>query len=187
MILKNSLNQSHDYIKKVVKDGSITIDATAGNGNDTLFLANLVKSKGRVYSFDIQKKAINKTFEKIKKNNLTKNVKLICDTHENILKYINIEVDAVMFNLGYLPGGDHSICTRFESTKVAIDSSLKILKKSGLISIVIYHGGDSGFGERNKLLEYLEIIDPEKYHVMKTEFINQINCPPILVLIEKIS
>ncbi len=64
-VIKNSLGQSHDMIQKIVLPGDIVIDATAGNGNDTLFLAGLVGETGRVYSFDIQARAIEKTRKKL--------------------------------------------------------------------------------------------------------------------------
>lgn len=186
MVLKNSLTQSHMYVEKVLKDGSKVIDATCGNGNDTLFLARLVGQNGRVYAFDIQIEALNITWKKLGEYCLDKFVDFIHDSHENLDKYVNGNVDAVMFNLGYLPGGDHSITTRFASTKKALIKSLKILKKNGIITIVIYQGGDSGFEERDKLLKYLATIDQKQFNVMKTEFFNQENFPPILICIEKL-
>ena len=91
-----------------------------------------------------------------------------------------------MFNLGYLPGGDHSIGTRAQTTIVAVQKSLDMLVKNGLVIIVIYHGGDTGFEERDQLLGWLNKLDSKKYKVMKTEFINLVNHPPILACIEKV-
>jgi len=184
--IANSLTQSHQYIERFVEPGDIVIDATAGNGNDTVFLAKLVGEKGRVFAFDIQKIAIEKTREKLTTLGLMDRVELVNDGHENLDKYINSNVKAVMFNLGYLPGGDHKVGTKAETTICAIEKAMELLAIGGLISIVIYHGGDSGFEEKNKVMEYIAQIDPKKYTVMKTEFINQPNCPPILVCIEKI-
>ena len=91
-----------------------------------------------------------------------------------------------MFNLGYLPGGDHSIGTKGETTITAIKKCLDLLVVNGVVIIVVYYGGDSGFDEKNMVLDYITTIDNKKYTVMKTEFVNQINCPPILVCIEKL-
>lgn len=186
-IIKNSLNQSHDIIKKVVSIGDVVVDATMGNGNDTLFLADLVGPTGKVYSFDIQEKAILNTKEKLSSKNLLSRVELIKDGHQNMDLYIKEPVKAVMFNLGYLPGGDHSISTKGETTVAAIKKAMRLICLNGLISIVVYHGGDTGFEEKEAVLSFIKTIDPSRFTVMKTEFVNQINNPPILICIEKTS
>lgn len=185
--LGNSLSQSHKYIEHFVEKGDIVIDATAGNGNDTLFLAQLVGESGHVYSFDVQQIALDRTAEKLGSRGLKDRVDLIKDGHESLDKHVKSKVKAVMFNLGYLPRGDHNIGTHADTTITAIEKSLSILLVGGIISIVVYHGGDSGFDEKVQVMEYLEKLDQEMYVVMKTDFINQSNCPPILVCIEKIS
>jgi len=185
--LPNSLRLSHEYIKKVVNPGDTVIDATAGNGNDTAFLASLVGSQGLVYSFDIQEQAIEKTRQKLDSLNLADRVKLILDSHHNMERYVTEPVKAVMFNLGYLPGGRHDICTKADTTIQAIEKAMNLICVNGIISIVVYYGGDSGFDEKNALMDYFPTINCSKFTVMKTEFINQINCPPIFVCIEKIS
>ena len=185
--IENALNKSHKYITRFVKEGSICVDATCGNGNDTLFLASVVGDTGMVYTFDIQDIAIEKTLEKLNKEGVANRVKLIKSSHEYIDNYIWENIDGAMFNLGYRPGGDHNISTKFATTKIAIEKILKLLKINGGITIVIYYGGDSGHDEKKQLIEYIEKLDCKKYIVMKTEFVNQINCPPIFVCIEKIS
>ncbi|GAE89054.1 class I SAM-dependent methyltransferase [Acetivibrio straminisolvens] len=185
--IKNSLGQSHDYIKLFVKEGDTVVDATCGNGNDTVFLASLVGEKGRVFGFDIQDKAIANTTKKLEDLKLIDRVTLIKDGHQNMDKYVDAPVKAVMFNLGYLPSGDHSIGTRPETTIKALSKSMELLITGGIITVVIYYGGDSGFEEKEKVLEFLKSIDQKKFMVQRTDFINQANCPPILVCIEKIS
>ena len=185
-ILQNSLNQSHILLKKCILPGDTVVDATAGNGYDTLFLSKLVGAKGKVFSFDIQKCAIENTFKLLTKENAVHNVCLINDGHENMKKYINNEVKAVIFNLGYLPKGDHNILTKPETTIPAVEQALELIQINGVIVLVIYHGQDSGFYEKDKLLDFVKDIDNKKFSVMKTEFINQINYPPILVCIERI-
>lgn len=184
--IKNSLGQSHDLIGRIVKEGDIAVDATAGNGNDTVFLARLVGDSGKVYSFDIQEKAIEKTRKRIEEADLAGRVELIRDGHQNMDKYVTEKVKAVMFNLGYLPGGDHSIGTKGSTTIDAIEKSLEAVEVNGIVSIVVYYGGDSGFDEKNEVLEYIKTIDNKRFTVMKTEFVNQVNCPPVLVCIEKL-
>lgn len=185
-IIKNSLGQSHDIIEKVMKSGDAAIDATCGNGGDTAFLAQLAGENGRVYSFDIQEKALEKTKKKLEELNLTKRVTLIKDGHQNMDLHVKENVRAVMFNLGYLPGGDHTIGTKAHTTIEAIKKAMELIQVHGIVSIVVYYGGDSGFDEKEAVMEFIKGIDNRRYTVMKTEFVNQINCPPILVCIEKL-
>lgn len=186
MTLQQALAQSHEYAKKVVKEGDTVIDATCGNGHDTLFLAGLVGNSGKVYAFDIQKEALCQTRKRLLEGGMIERCVLIPDGHENMHRYVNVPVKLVMFNLGYRPGGDHTICTKGETTFKAIQAALNLLAVNGLIILVIYHGGDSGFDERDYLLKMLPGLDPAKTAVMMTKFINLPNNPPILVCIEKL-
>ncbi len=189
-IIKNSLNQCHDIIRSAVKSGDTVIDATAGNGNDTAFLAGLVGDEGKVYSFDIQQTAVDRTMEKLCNEKLENRVTLICDGHEHMSRHIPEHlaenIKAIMFNLGYLPSGDHHIGTKGSTTIEAIKSAMKLISVNGIITIVIYYGGDSGFEEKEQVLEFLHGINCKQFTVSRTEFINQINCPPILICIEKL-
>ncbi|KXZ40407.1 Putative rRNA methylase [Alkalithermobacter thermoalcaliphilus JW-YL-7 = DSM 7308] len=184
--LKSPVGISHEVVEKIVKQGDTVVDATAGNGNDTLFLAKLVGETGKVYSFDIQNVALEKTKQKLIDSNMLDNVTLINDGHENIDKYVSYPVKAVMFNLGYLPGGDHKIHTKPHTTITAIEKSLDIITKHGIVMLVIYHGGDSGFEEKDEVLEFLKGLDQKKYSVLMYNYINNINYPPIAVCIEKL-
>jgi predicted methyltransferase len=185
MLLSNSLAISHEIIKKVVKQGDTVVDATMGNGNDTLLLAGLVGDEGKVYSFDIQESALESTRKRLESAGIGEYVKLVLDGHQNIDKYVPTGIKAVMFNLGYLPKGDHSIGTKAESTIEALNKSMELLMVGGIIMMVIYYGGDSGFEEKDAVLEYINTIDCRKYTVLVSDFVNQINCPPIAVCIEK--
>jgi tRNA G37 N-methylase Trm5 len=187
MILKNSLAISHDLVSKIVKEGDTVVDATMGNGSDTLFLAGLVGEAGKVYSFDIQQCAVEATRRRLDASAISGRVELIHDGHQNLDRYVTYGIKAVMFNLGYLPKGDHKIGTRAETTIEAIKKSLELLFIEGIVMIVIYYGGDSGFEEKDAVLGYLKTIDCKKYSVLMHDFINQVNCPPIAVCIEKYS
>ena len=185
MLLSNSLSISHEIIKKVVKQGDSVVDATMGNGNDTLLLARLVGDKGKVYSFDVQDCALTNTRSKLKEAGISDCVELIKDGHQNIDIYVPNGIRAVMFNLGYLPKGDHNIGTKADTTIEALRKSMELLMIGGIIMLVIYYGGDSGFDEKEAVLEYVKTIDCRKYAVLVSDFVNQINCPPIAVCIEK--
>jgi threonine dehydrogenase-like Zn-dependent dehydrogenase len=184
-VLNNSLLQSHQIISGIVSAGDVVIDATAGNGNDTAFLADLVGSCGKVYSFDIQETALDNTRRRLTGQGFESRVTLVHSGHEYITKYVNTPIKAAMFNLGYLPGGNHGLGTRGTTTIKAIEAIMELLVVHGIISVVVYYGGDSGFDEKNEVINYIKTIDSKKYTVMQSEFVNQVNCPPILICIEK--
>lgn len=94
-------------------------------------------------------------------------------------------MDAIVFNFGYLPRGDHRIFTRAETSIPAIEQGLRLLKPGGVMSLCIYYGGDSGFEEKDALTAYLRTIDSKAFTVLLTEFWNRPNNPPIPAFILK--
>ncbi|MEG0855242.1 MAG: class I SAM-dependent methyltransferase [Terrisporobacter sp.] len=173
------------FIDKIVKDGDTVVDATMGNGYDTVYLAKIVGNNGKVYSFDVQEEAIKSTRKKIEKEELNDFVTLILDGHQNIDKYVKEEVSCILFNLGYLPRAKHQVITKPNTTLMAIEKSLELLKPNGIISIAMYTGHEGGMDERNYVCEYLNKLDQNYYNVLHMEFTNQINNPPELILVEK--
>lgn len=183
--LNKATDLAKDLITKVVCEKDVVVDATVGNGNDTLFLCDLVGEEGRVIGFDVQKIALEKTEKRLKERKILDRVELINSGHENMKNYIDCEVSAIMFNLGYLPGNDHSITTKYGTTLKAIKEGIDLLQKNGVMTIVIYPGHREGMEEKENLLEFLCTVDQRKANVLKMEFINQINNPPLLIAIEK--
>ncbi len=177
---------AHSFIKKHIKKGALCIDATAGRGNDTLMLAEIVGELGRVLSFDIQLEAINSTTELLKENGVLNRVQVIHDSHANMDKYVQKgTADCIVFNFGWLPGADHSVSTHANTSIEAIEKGLELLSERGIMSLCIYYGRESGFDERDAVLSYVEKIDPKKYTVIVSSFVNRPNCPPIFVSIQK--
>lgn len=175
-----------NFIRQQVTEGDFCIDATMGNGNDTLLLSQLCKTTGKVLAFDIQKQALAATREKLVAEHAPQNYTLLLESHANMSKYAEADsISYIVFNFGYLPGGDHSLATRGETSIQALTQALSLLKKGGMISLCIYSGGDSGFDERNQILSWLKELDPHKYLVIKSEYYNRPNNPPIPVLIIK--
>ena len=173
------------FLDRIIQKGDVVVDATMGNGYDTIYLANLVGSEGRVYSFDVQEEAIKSTSKKVDRDSLQDRVKLILDGHENIDKYINEEVSCVVFNLGYLPRAKHCIITKPETTLTAIQKSLNLLKPHGIISIAMYTGHEGGMEEKDEVCNYLNSLDQNYFNVLHMNFTNQINNPPQLILVER--
>lgn len=182
MIFNNPADICDYYIKEAVKAGDTVVDATVGNGNDTLKLSNAVGAEGLVYGFDIQRKAIESALTKEYKY---KNVIFLNESHSDMDKFVKEEVSAVIFNLGYLPGGDHNISTKCETTLPAIEKSLELIKPGGVVITVIYRGGDSGFSESESVVEYMKRIDYKRFNVLFFDYINRPKNPPMVCVIQK--
>ena len=172
-------------LEDVIKEGDIVIDATMGNGYDTKYLAEKVVENGLVYSFDVQEEAIKSTKKRLEKADLIDRVNLILDGHQNMDMYVNKEVSCVMFNLGYLPRAKHQVITKPETTLEAIKKSLELLKPNGIVSIAIYTGHEGGMEECDEVFGYVSKLDQSEYSVLNCNFVNQINHPPRLIMIEK--
>lgn len=177
----------HQILSLYIKEGDLVIDATAGKGKDTLFLGRMVGENGRVLAFDIQKGAIDAAKERIDLEGFTNRVSFILDGHEHMDRYVadGEEVSVVLFNLGYLPGGDHRIGTKKETTLEAIEKGLRLLKKEGILCVCIYSGGDTGFEEKDAVLDYVKGLPAKEYDVIGCPFMNKPNHPPMPVFVRK--
>ena len=174
------------FIREHVKEGDICIDATAGNGNDTLALCQLVGESGKVYAFDIQEQAVLNTKKRLADHGVENRAEVLLESHTNMNQYVEADsVSCITFNFGYLPGGDHNLATKKESSIAAIHEGLRLLKKGGMMSLCVYSGGDSGFEERDAILEELKTLDGKKYLVILSQYYNRPNNPPIPAMIIK--
>ena len=179
--MKRPLEMAHDFLVQVITKNDIVVDATMGNGHDTLFLAKLAK---QVYAFDIQEQALEKTNQRLQTAGLT-NVQLILQGHETVDQFVS-ELKAAIFNLGYLPSADKSIITRPHSTIEALEKLCHILVKGGRIAIMIYYGHEGGDLEKDAVLNYVSQLPQQEYTATIYRTLNQINNPPFLVMIEKL-
>ncbi|MDQ0160963.1 class I SAM-dependent methyltransferase [Bacillus alveayuensis] len=189
MKLDRILPFAKKLLETAVAKGDIVVDATVGNGHDTVFLAHLVGENGQVFGYDIQQEAIMHTKQKLLENNLLNRVTLFHQSHSEILKTIPAayhgKIAGAMFNLGYLPGGDKRIVTKPHTTMSAIKQLLSILKREGIIVLVIYHGHQEGKVERDAVVQFVQSLDQKVAHVLEYRFINQKNNPPFIIAIEK--
>lgn len=154
-----SLTQSvQRQLSQHIQSGDKVIDATAGNGWDTLFLATQVGNEGKVYAFDIQAEAIESSQKKLEEKQLLQRVDLFHCSHDLMLEKIPSDaintISTIMFNLGYLPGSDKSIITQTESTLLALDASLALLKPDGRLSVVVYPGHSGGDTEAQAVMQW---------------------------------
>lgn len=182
----NTLSLVHQQLELFIRPGDCIIDATAGNGRDTVFLCGLIGATGHVLAFDIQQQAVENTKKRLEESGWSQTAEVILDSHANMAQYAQPgSVDCIVFNLGWLPGGDHTIFTHADSTIAAIEAGLTLLRDGGLMCVSIYYGGASGYAERDALLEYVKTIDPMQYTVLVTQFANRMGDPPIPVFIIK--
>jgi predicted methyltransferase len=157
------LKTAHNKIKEKLPQGGFAIDATVGNGHDTVFLAEQVGKDGVVYGFDIQQAALDKTRVKLEQAQLADSAHLFLASHEHLADYVAQEhkgcVHAAMFNLGYLAGADKSIITQVRSTLKAVQSSLKLLAPNSILTIIAYPGHPGGQQETEAIANFCDGLD----------------------------
>lgn len=177
----------HKVIASTASSEGFYIDATMGTGRDTEFLWKFAGTQGRVLAFDIQEEALELCRKRLQNAGYStefSQVQLILDGHEHMDQYAKEEsADVICFNLGYLPGGDHQIATKAFTSIQAIEKGLRILKHGGMMSLCIYSGGDTGFEEKDAILDYLKMIPAKEYTVIVNEYYNRENHPPMPVFI----
>lgn len=174
----------HREAEKLLGDGVTAVDATAGNGMDTLFLCQKVGQTGKVYAFDIQQEAIDATGALLEKYGYADRSILICDGHEKMTSYIKEPVHCVLFNLGYLPKGNHLITTRKETTVQALEAALSLLLPGGAVFIALYWGHPGGEEERIAVEVFAQNLPAACYKVSETSFPNR-NKAPLMMMIQK--
>lgn len=142
---------AHDIVRRVVAQGDVVIDATVGNGHDTLFLAECVGNTGIVYGFDLQVAALAAAHKRLTAHNAAAQTVLIEADHARMAEYLPPEVyhrvKAVMFNLGYLPGGDKRLITHSASTLAALQHACEWLAPHGIVTLIAYPGHPGGAAE----------------------------------------
>ena len=175
MRISSAVKYSHKLLTKYVRPNDVVIDATLGNGHDSLFLAGLAK---KVYSFDIQELAIKNSQKRL--DGIT-NVALIHDSHEHYLNYVQ-NYQGVVFNLGYLPTSDKQITTTAIVTINTLDMMLRETKANYII-LVVYPGHDEGMVEHIALKEYIKSIN--NYIVEVKSFSLDETKPYVITLLKK--
>lgn len=177
--MRNSLIKdfARDYLFKHIKEGDIIIDATLGNGYDTIYLKSLGAT---VHGFDIQEKALIKS-----KENLSdlKNIHLHHTSFIHMFDYIE-DFKGVVFNLGYLPNGDKSITTTKADTLSTVKMIVSKMKQNSFILITAYPGHEEGLLESNALIEYIKDLDSN--HLAYIHQIQNRNLAPFNIVIEKL-
>jgi predicted methyltransferase len=177
--------RAHQLIATRLRPGDVVIDATVGNGYDTLFLAEKVGPTGRVFGFDIQAEAIAATESKLAAAGSVDRVTLFQDCHSALGKRIIEPVRAVMFNLGYLPGGDKACVTQAATTLIAMQGALSRLMPGGLMTVIVYPGHSGGDVEAEQVEEWAKTLDTEICNVGIYRPAGLVATAPRLVVVER--
>ena len=181
----------HEYLSAQLRPGDRALDATAGNGYDTLYMAILVGSEGHIIAIDIQEAAITATRTRLEAEDCLTQVQLLVADHSQTLQSLGSQhahtLRAITFNLGYLPGSDKRIQTQPESTLAALTAAGKLLKADGLLLVTAYRGHDGGQTEASIVAEWMQQIDAHGWLVESHEPITAgTHIPPILWVARKV-
>ncbi len=164
-----------------LRPGDAVVDATAGNGHDTLFLARLVGEAGRVWAFDVQAAAVQESRRRLDEAGVH-NATVIHAGHETMSTHVPVafhgRLSGIMFNLGYLPGSDKSVITRTETTITALISAVEILAPGGLLTLAVYPGHSGGADELRAITEWASALSPSGNEVQVIRPINRSASPP---------
>jgi len=169
-----------------IREGEVVIDATAGNGHDTVFLAECVGESGKVLAFDVQEAAIRSARERVAKAGFAPRVEFHQKSHGRMAEHAEPEsVAAVMFNLGYLPGHDHEFTTRCEETVLALTISVGLLIPDGVLSVVCYPGHAAGLEEASAVENWMAGRGGDGWRIARYGMLGTLRPAPFLFLAVK--
>jgi 16S rRNA G1207 methylase RsmC len=174
-----------------LRAGDVVVDATAGNGHDSLFLAKAVLPRGRLFVFDLQQAAIESTRQRLTDHGFAdaEGLTLIHAGHEEMRSQVPQDlhgrVKAIMFNLGFLPGGDKGVITRTETTMLALAQALELLVEDGVLTVVIYPGHEGGHQEGAAIEQWMSTLSSAAFEVQKLAFLNFRPTTPFVIWVRK--
>jgi SAM-dependent methyltransferase len=186
--LRGAVTLSHFYLRQRVRPGDQVLDATCGNGQDTLLLAELAGEGGRVWAFDVQNRAISATRELLEREGRLSCVTLVEAGHERLGEFVPAGLAAAVFNLGYLPGGGADpLVTCPDSTVCALEQAALRLKPGGIIAVSLYTGHPGGPEEALAVENWGAALAPKNFNVWCSRQLNRPAVAPYLILVERIS
>ena len=183
--------KGHALLEQFLQMGDLAIDATAGNGHDTLKMAELVGEEGTVMAIDLQKVALDTTQSRLEAAGCSNRVELILGDHaEALAKLLPAKAKkagAITFNLGYLPGSDKTLTTKEETTIAALEKSLTLLKPGAPLLVTAYRGHPGGLAESEAVARWANGLDQQDWEVSLDEPATRPgpSIPPVLWLIRR--
>ena len=200
-IIRQTTELALHIVRAYVKPGDIVVDATCGNGKDTLALAEM--RPAGLYAFDVQEEAVRETIRLLEANGYGDSMRGSSEhgwitvrqlAHEKMPEFFRSSPDeplgaaplkVVIFNLGYLPGGNKAITTRADTTLTAVQGAMELIAPDGLVCVTMYSGHSEGEKEKAALLRFAEELDAGKWHCAYISMPNQQNHPPEILLITR--
>jgi hypothetical protein len=187
-LFRSHLDLAHQYWERLVKPGDLVIDATCGNGQDTLKLAQLAISShaGQVYACDIQPQAIEQSRDYLTKHLSTQQLlrlewRLGC--HSTFPSEIPPNsVKLIVYNLGYLPGGDKNRTTQTQTSLESLFQAQQLIIPGGAISLTCYPGHAEGSLEEEAILRYASHLPPHEWNCCHHRWLNREKSPSLLLL-----
>jgi hypothetical protein len=190
--IASHITLAHHYWATLLSPGDTVIDATCGNGHDTLALAKLVlkEGDGLLFGYDIQENAIAQTHLRLEKElpeSIMKRVILLNASHETFtfpgesLPPIRL----IVYNLGYLPGDNKDITTMTSTTLTSIQHAMEVLAVDGHISITCYPGHDEGSKEFLAMMEFVSKLPKESWACCHHQWVNKHDTAPSLLVLQK--
>jgi hypothetical protein len=189
-LFQSHLDLAHSYWEKLIEPGDWVIDATCGNGADTLKICQLAlrRGEGKVVGMDIQLAAVESTSRlldlKLSEEQRTR-VELICRCHSSFPSHCKQDtIKLIVYNLGYLPKGNKGLTTHLATTLESVGKALELIQPGGAVSITCYPGHDEGKKEEDALLAFARTLLPTEWSVCFHRWMNR-NDSPSLILIQK--
>lgn len=188
-LFQTPLDLAHEYWRSLLNPGDCVIDATCGNGHDTLFLAKIVidsSKKGALTAIDIQPQAIENT-QKLLRENLVEalipNISFYQQCHSKFpTHFSNESVALIVYNLGYLPGGNKALTSIYSTTLQSLQAALPLIKPGGVISITCYPGHEAGKHEEESVLHFMASLDPLIWSCCHHRWPNRQNAPSLMLI-----
>lgn len=176
----------HRMLTDVLAPGGLYLDATCGNGHDTLFLCGLAGPKGRVIGLDIQPAAVQATNALLAQKGMEQIGRAVQADHSDLARFAPPgSADCVMFNFGWLPGAPHEVHSQADNSLRALQAGLDALKPGGVLSAVLYSGKVIGDSEKRAALDFFRSLPLTRYTVLVCQFANWAEEAPLPCLIIK--
>ena len=185
-LVRGPVPLTHMLLQRFVQPGSLAVDATCGNGKDTLQLAALVGPTGHVWAFDVQQEALDRTAVRLAEADLAPRVTLVHLGHEQLASVVEPRVGVVLFNLGWLPGAPREITTTTETTLQALEAARQVLVPGGLLLITCYPGHNGGDNEAAAVTAWCSGLSPRNYFVWRMGQLNVAETAPYCLLVQAV-
>lgn len=176
----------HRLLAGMLAPGGLYLDATCGNGHDTLFLCGLAGPKGRVIGLDIQPAAVRATNALLARNGMEAIGRAVEADHRDLARFAPPgSADCVMFNFGWLPGASHAVHSQADNSLRALQAGLDALRPGGVLSAILYSGKVIGDSEKRAAVDFFRSLPLTRYTVLICEFANWAKDAPLPCLVIK--